>query len=166
MNSVAATPRRRVLLIASSGGHLAQLRQIAADWETDDRRWVSFDKGNAPWLLGDEHVTWAHHPTNRNIPNLVRNLRLAWRDISKDPPRALVTTGAGVAVPFAIVCRIRGIPIIYVETMARSEKPSLTARLIYPLSTRFFVQWPDMTRHFRRAEFHGSSFAIPDARHP
>jgi UDP-N-acetylglucosamine:LPS N-acetylglucosamine transferase len=155
---------RKVMLVASSGGHLAQLFQIAGDWSPDDRRWVSFDKGNALHLLAGEDVTWAFHPTNRNLRNLLRNMRLAWAQVSADPPRAMVTTGAGVALPFALACRARKIPVIYIETMARSEKPSLTARLIYPFSDRFFVQWPTLLNQFSRAEYHGSSFDLPHAR--
>ena len=163
--SHAEIPHGRVLLVTSSGGHLAQLHQIATGWGTEQRRWASFDTGNAPFVLAGESVTWAFHPTNRNVANLIRNVRLAWRDVAADPPRALVTTGAGVAVPYAVACRLRKIPVIYIESMARSERPSLTGRILYPLSTRFFVQWPDMVRHFPRAEFHGSSFDFSDSRH-
>jgi UDP-N-acetylglucosamine:LPS N-acetylglucosamine transferase len=161
----AEAPQGRVLLVASSGGHLAQLHQIATTWRPEQRRWVSFDTGNAPFVLAGESVTWAFHPTNRNIVNLLRNVRLAWRDVAADPPRAFVSTGAGVAVPFAVACRLRHIPVIYIESMARSDRPSLTGKILYPLATRFFVQWPEMVRHFPRAEFHGSSFDFPDARH-
>lgn len=156
----------RVLLVASSGGHVTELHCIAADWDTADRRWVSFDTGNAPHLLAGESVTWAFHPTNRSVVNLIRNAVLAWRDITADRPRALVTTGAGVGVPFAIVCRLRRIPVIYIETMARIKGPSLTGRLIHPFTTSFFVQWPNMVSHFAKAEFHGSTFDISDSRHP
>ena len=41
-------------------------------------------------------------PTNRNIPNLLRNLRLAARVLREERPAAILTTGAGVAVPVRV----------------------------------------------------------------
>jgi beta-1,4-N-acetylglucosaminyltransferase len=111
-------------------------------------------------MLAGEAVTWAYHPTNRNIGNALRNLRLAWQLFKREKPRAIVTTGAGVAVPFALVGRLAGAEVIYIESMARIAKPSLTGRLIYPIAHHFFVQWPDLQRFFPRAECHGTVFDL------
>jgi beta-1,4-N-acetylglucosaminyltransferase len=148
----------RVLLVASSGGHLLQLRQLASLWTPDERSWVTFQRSDAESMLAGETITWAYHPTNRNATNALRNLRLAWRLIKHDRPRAIVTTGAGVAVPFAIIGWLAGVNIIYVESMARIARPSLTGRLIYPLANHFFIQWPDLQRFFPRARCYGTVF--------
>src|SRR4051794_29011568 len=66
-----------LLLVCSSGGHLAQLHALHEAWEPFDRIWVTFDKSDAGVLLRDERVIHAHGPTNRNIPNTLRNVRLA-----------------------------------------------------------------------------------------
>ena len=59
-------------------------------------------------------------------------------------PKVVLTTGAGVAVPFAWVARLRGAKVVYVESLARIEGPSLTCRLIAPIATRRYVQWPEL----------------------
>ena len=148
----------RVLLIASSGGHLLQLRQLASLWTPEERSWVTFKRSDAESMLADESVTWAYHPTNRNAINALRNLRLAWQLIRRDRPNAIITTGAGVAVPFAIIGWLAGINIIYIESMARIAKPSLTGRLMYPIATSFFVQWPDLLKFFPKARCYGTVF--------
>jgi UDP-N-acetylglucosamine:LPS N-acetylglucosamine transferase len=79
---------------------------------------------------------------------LVRRLR----------PRAVVTTGAGVAVPFCYIARLHGARVIYIESFARVTEPSLTGRLVHPVVDRFFVQWPGMQQHFRKAEYLGALF--------
>ena len=99
-----------LLLVCSSGGHLLQLHELRAAWEPFPRAWVTFDKSDARSLLREERVIHAFGPTNRNIPNLLRNLRLAWRVIRPERPAAILTTGAGVAVPFAWIGRCTGIP--------------------------------------------------------
>jgi len=152
---------RRVLLVASSGGHLLQLLQLADLWPQASRHWVTFETSDATSLLADERTTWAHHPTNRNIRNLLRNLRLALRMVRRRDFQAIVTTGAGVAVPFAIIGRFRGVNVVYIESMARITAPSLTGRLIYPFAHTFIVQWPELQRFYRRARALGTVFDIP-----
>jgi beta-1,4-N-acetylglucosaminyltransferase len=146
------------LLVASNGGHLLQLSQLRDNWAADERHWVTFDKPDARSMLAGESVTYAHHPTNRNIPNLLRNLRLAYRLLRRLRPRAVVTTGAGVAVPFCWLGRLMGVRVVYIESFARVNDPSLTGRLVHPVAHRFFVQWPGMLRHFPKAEYRGGLF--------
>jgi beta-1,4-N-acetylglucosaminyltransferase len=150
--------RRGCLLVASNGGHLLQLNQLRDNWAAEDRHWVTFDKPDARSMLAGERVTYAHHPTNRNVPNLLRNLVLALTLLRRLRPRAIVTTGAGVAVPFCWVGRLLGVRVVYIESFARVSHPSLTGRLVHPVAHRFFVQWPDMRRHFRKAEYRGGLF--------
>ena len=147
-----------VLLVASSGGHLLQLVQLLGVWPSDQRVWVAFDTADARSLLRGERVWYAHHPTNRSVRNLLRNFVLAVRLIRKVRPRAVVTTGAGVAVPFCYVGRLFGSRVVYIESMARISQPSLTGRLVYPIATSFFVQWPELQARFRRARYEGQLF--------
>ena len=132
-----------VLLVCSSGGHLLQLVLLARGWNELSRVWVTFDKSDARSLLAGEAVVTAFGPTNRNIPNLVRNLHLAWRVIRRWRPRAVVTTGAGVAVPFAWLGRLSGARVVYVESFTRIDTISLSCRLIRPVAHRVYVQWPE-----------------------
>ncbi len=70
-------------------------------------------------------------------------------------PDAILSTGAGLAVPFFLVGRLLGIRLVYVESVTRTESISLSGRLVYPLATRFFAQWPAAAARLRRAEFKG-----------
>jgi UDP-N-acetylglucosamine:LPS N-acetylglucosamine transferase len=149
---------REVLLVASNGGHLLQLRQLADLWPQEKRHWVTFEKSDALSLLAGEKTTWAHHPTNRNLPNLLRNFRLARRIVRRRDIQAIVTTGAGVAVPFAIVGRLLGVNVVYLESMARITAPSLTGRMIYPFASTFIVQWSEIQGYFKRAHCFGTVF--------
>jgi Oligosaccharide biosynthesis protein Alg14 like len=148
----------KVLLVASSGGHLLQLLQLADLWPRERRHWVSFRKSDAVSLLAGERVTWAHHPTNRNLPNLLRNFAVALPLLRQGDVAAVVTTGAGVAVPFALAGRLLGVNVVYIESMARITSPSLTGRLVYPFADTFIVQWPSLLRFFKRALCLGTVF--------
>jgi beta-1,4-N-acetylglucosaminyltransferase len=145
-----------VLLVASSGGHLLELLELADEYAPVTRHWVTFDKPDARALLRDERVTFAYSPTNRHLGNLIRNAFLAVRVMLRIRPRAVITTGAGVAVPFLYAARALGSRAIYVESLARIDQLSLTGRLVYPVVTQFFVQWPELARRYRRGRYAGA----------
>ena len=136
-------PRPHVLLVGSAGGHLAQLVRLSPWWHDLRRTWVTFDKPDALSILADEDVVWAHHPTTRDVGNLLRNLVLAVRETRRLRPDLVVSTGAGVAVPFFVIAWVLRIPTVYVEVFDRIDSPTLTGRLCRPFSTRFCVQWPE-----------------------
>jgi len=134
----------RALLVGSSGGHLTQLLALEPWWRDIEHGWVTFDTPDAMHALRDEeHVWWAHHPTTRNLPNLVRNGRLARRVVAAFRPTIVVSTGAAVALPFFVAARQRGIRTVYVEVYDRIKTPTLTGRLCRPVADLMLVQWPE-----------------------
>jgi beta-1,4-N-acetylglucosaminyltransferase len=143
------------MLVCSSGGHLLQLHRLKPWWENVERVWVTFDKPDSRSLLGGEEVRWAYHPTTRSASNLLRNLGLAWRLVRRYRPDVVVSTGAGVAVPFFAVARLFGIKTVYVEVYDRIDMPTLTGRLCHPLASRFLLQWETQKRFYPRGEVIG-----------
>jgi UDP-N-acetylglucosamine:LPS N-acetylglucosamine transferase len=133
----------RVMFVASNGGHLAQLLALQTWWSGRERIWVSFDKPDARSQLKDERTVWAHWPTTRNVPNLLRNFVLAVRTMRKERPEVVVSTGAAVALPFFIIARLMGVPTIFIEVYDRLDSRTLSGRLCRPFSTHFLVQWPE-----------------------
>jgi UDP-N-acetylglucosamine:LPS N-acetylglucosamine transferase len=110
---------------------------------------VTFSTLDARSKLGGERVVWAAHPTTRNIPNLIRNLGIAFRQIRSVRPDVVVSTGAGVAVPFFWLARLFGIATVYVEVFDRIDGPTLTGRLCRPVTDLFLVQWEDQLSFYR-----------------
>jgi len=134
--------RPRVLFVCSSGGHLDQLLRLTP-WSADkDRVWVTFPLPDAASRLADERVVWAHYPTTRNVPNLLRNAVLAWRTLRRERPDLVVSSGAGVALPFFVFARLTRVPTAYLEVYDRFETRTVTGRLCRPFTSRFLVQWP------------------------
>ncbi len=140
-----------VLLVCSSGGHLAQLVALEPWWRSRPRLWVTFRTPDAESLLAGENVVWAHHPTTRNVPNLLRNTALAARILSHRRPALILTTGAGVALPFFVLARLKRVPTAYIEVYDRIDLPTLTARLCRPFTTLFLAQWDEQRRFYPEA---------------
>lgn len=148
------------LLVCSNGGHLLQLMRLLPLVEKQyEVQWVTFRKADALSLLEGQKVHWAAHPTNRNIPNLCRNLLLAIKLFVTLRPRRILSTGAGVALPFfALSLLWPGCHSCYIESFARFSSPSLTGRLLYPLANCFLYQWPELRRFYPKGIYSGSIY--------
>lgn len=143
--------QKKVMLVGSSGGHLAQLLILREWWEKYDRVWVTFNKMDAVSALKNEKVYWAYHPTNRNVWNLLRNTYLACKLLLQARPSTIISTGAGVAVPFFYLAKLLGIKTIYLEVYDRITSASLTGKIVYPITDLFCVQWERQKEFYPKA---------------
>jgi UDP-N-acetylglucosamine--N-acetylmuramyl-(pentapeptide) pyrophosphoryl-undecaprenol N-acetylglucosamine transferase len=82
------------------------------------------------------------------LSNIVQAARLVLRE----RPTLVVTSGAGITVPFCLFARLGGAKIIFIETMARVTGPSASGKALSRLASRVLVQWPEALRAYRRAK--------------
>ncbi|MCI1525143.1 MULTISPECIES: PssD/Cps14F family polysaccharide biosynthesis glycosyltransferase [Lactobacillaceae] len=148
----------KVCLVGSSGGHLTHLYMLKDFWKNEDRFWVTFPKEDAKSLLAEEKVYACHYPTNRNLKNLIKNTFLAFRVLFKEKPDLIISSGAAVAVPFFYLGKLFGAKTIYIEVFDRMDKPTVTGRLVYPVTDKFIVQWEEMKKVYPKAINLGSIF--------
>lgn len=145
----------KIALICSSGGHFLQLYSLREFWQECDHFWVTFSMEDTNSLLKSERVYKAHSPTNRNFINFIRNIFLSFPILSKERPELVVSTGAGVAVPFIYAAKILRIKTLYIESLTRVEDLSLTGKMIYPVVDDLLVQWPELAKKYKKAKFAG-----------
>lgn len=148
----------KICLVGSSGGHLTHLYLLQDFWKNQDRFWVTFDKDDANLLLKDEKIFHCFFPTNRNLINLCKNTFSAWKILKKEKPDIIISSGAAVAVPFFYIGKLFGAKTVYIEVFDRIDKPTLTGKLVYPVTDKFFVQWEEMTKVYPKAICIGSIF--------
>ena len=141
----------KVCLVGSSGGHLTHLYLLKKFWETKDRFWVTFDKEDATSILKNEKIYPCYFPTNRNIKNLIKNTILAIKVLKKEKPDVIISSGAAVAIPFFYIGKIMKIKTVYIEVFDRINKPTITGRLVYPVTDKFIVQWEEMKKIYPKA---------------
>jgi UDP-N-acetylglucosamine:LPS N-acetylglucosamine transferase len=142
----------RILIVSSVGGHLQEVMTLAPAFEGHDVGLVLNDRFDPPPGLGD----WFWQ-----IPHGERDLLFgayflwAWRIVRSFRPRILVSAGAGHAVPFALIARLHGAKVIFLETMTAVSRPSVSGRLVYPLSHLFLYQWEELRAAFPRGRYVG-----------
>ncbi len=118
-------------------------------------RWITFDLPDAISLLQGSDIVWAHHPTTRNVKNLVRNAQLAVREIRRFKPDVIVSSGAAIAVPFFWIGKLLGVKTVYVEVIDRIDTRTLTARLVSPVTDLFLAQEEEQLELFPGAHLIG-----------
>lgn len=136
---------KKICIVCSCGGHLAEVRRLRRIYERYDHLYILNDTIELPADM--EGKTWFVAKAERNAIVLL-NVVQAFRLLVKHKPDLILSTGAGIAVPFALIGRMLSIPVVFIETFTRIERPSLTGRLMYRLATRFFYQWQTLRPFF------------------
>lgn len=148
----------KVCLVGSSGGHLTHLYMLKPFWKDKERFWVTFDKEDAKALLANEKMYPCYFPTNRSLKALIINTKKAWTILRKEKPDLIISSGAAVAVPFFYLGKLFGAKTIYIEVFDRIDKPTMTGKIVYPVSDRFVVEWEEMKKIYPKAINLGSIF--------
>nr|WP_255479937.1 glycosyltransferase [Quadrisphaera sp. RL12-1S] len=124
----------KFLLVASTGGHLAQLNIIAELLGAGpDSHWVTFQNHQSRSLVGDRPHTYVEYigprqfrKTIKAIPDLSKVIRSRQWD-------AVISTGAAIAVPALGIGASMGLPAYYIESVSRLDGPSLTGKIMAKL---------------------------------
>lgn len=148
----------KVCFVTSSGGHLTHLMQLNDWWKDKERFWVTFDKPDANSILKNEKKYWCYYPTNRNIKNLIKNTFLAIKILKKERPNLIVSTGAAPAIPFFYLGKLFGAKVVYIEVYDRIDKPTITGKVVYPISDLFILQWEEQRKFYPKGELLGGLF--------
>ncbi len=83
------------------------------------------------------------------------NLWEAWHILRREKVTLLLSTGAGPAVPFALIGKLLRIPFIFIENCGQIAEASLTGRIMYYLADRFFYQWEALGERFPKGVYGG-----------
>ncbi|MDU5261236.1 MAG: PssD/Cps14F family polysaccharide biosynthesis glycosyltransferase [Clostridium celatum] len=148
----------KVCFVTSSGGHLTHLMQLKPWWNDKERVWVTFNKADSKSILKDEKRYWCYFPTNRNIKNLIKNTFLAFKVLKKERPDFIISTGAAVAIPFFYLGKLFKVKTIYIEVYDRIDKPTITGKIVYPITDIFILQWEEQRKFYPKGKVLGGLF--------
>lgn len=146
--------QKRVLLIASAGGHWVQLTRLAAAFIDADCQFITTMQGlTAP--IGKRPVIVVPDGSRSRPGQLLRLWFLLVRIILRFRLYAIVTTDAApglLALQIGRICRIR---TIWVDSIANADELSLSGKLAEKVADLWLTQWLDVAARHTRLEFHG-----------
>jgi UDP-N-acetylglucosamine:LPS N-acetylglucosamine transferase len=132
---------------------LTEVRTLLPAYQQYSHCYVLNDKAILPKDMKGRTYFISHSERDwRFFVNLWEALRILW----KERPQVILSTGAGPAVPFALVGRfLFGCRVVFVETITCVNKPSLTGRIMYRLAHDFFYQWRNLEQYYPQGRFGG-----------
>ncbi|SCL19376.1 glycosyltransferase [Micromonospora inyonensis] len=132
------------LLVASTGGHLAELHDLVPRLGVqDDCVWVTFDSPQSRSLLDGAEVIHVPQATSRDLVGAVRDLVAARRVLRGGRFSQVVSTGASVAASFFLPAVRSRVACHYIESATRTTGPSLTGRMVARMpGTGLYTQYP------------------------
>lgn len=143
----------KICIVASCGGHLTEVRFLRSVYNRFPHFYVLNDKVLLPTdMVGKTHFITHSERDWRFFINLWEAIVI----LSRERPNIILSTGAGPAVPFALVGRfVFNCRVVYIETITRITAPSLTGKIMYWLSHDFLYQWESLEKFFPRGRFGG-----------
>lgn len=151
----------KICLASSVGGHLQEMLELLPVYERYPHFYVVNDSMILPPPM--QGRTYFIRHSERDLIALW-NLWEAFRIFRRERPKVLISTGAGLAVPLALVARLFGARVLFIETFCAISRPSLTGRLMYWLAHRFLYQWEPLKRYYPRGEYAGAIFGLCNGR--
>lgn len=136
------TQRPRLLLVASTGGHLTQLVRLAARVNAaEDSLWVTFDSPQSRSLLAGKRVLYVDYVAPRDLAGTLRAYRAIARAVAPQDFDGALSSGAAVGLAGLSWAARHRLPRVYVESVSRTNGPSLTGRIVRGLRiARTFTQ--------------------------
>jgi UDP-N-acetylglucosamine:LPS N-acetylglucosamine transferase len=147
-----------ICLISSSGGHLAQLKKIVPILKKYKYEIITEKNITTKDLHEKNYVRYVYQQ-ERKKPTFVlvflANLLLESIYFIQTRPRVVITTGAGAVIPFCFIAKIFGAKIIYIESFAKVNTPTITGKIIYRIADRFYIQWIELKKYYPDAIYKG-----------
>jgi len=136
--------KKKVLAVASIGGHWIQLLRIAKGLESrydvvycsTHQKCASMVQGHEFYMMKDfsRWNAWKLIPTFFHLVSILRKVK----------PTAVFTTGAAPGLTCLLAAKICGIKTIWIDSVANVEHLSASGRLAYKFASRTYTQWPDL----------------------
>lgn len=153
--------KKRVMYIASTGGHLNELLCLKPMFKDYNYSLIT-EKTKSTINLKKEYqnkIGYLIYGTKDYMLTypfkLLTNCFISLYYFIKFRPKYIITTGAHSAGPMCCLGKIFGSKIIFIESFANITTKTITGRLIYKFADLFIVQWESMLEFYPKAKFGG-----------
>ena len=151
----------KICFAASTGGHFEQLMMLKPLMEKYDS-FIITEKTSYSVNKKDERKTYYMNQVNRKeitfIFNMIINTFKSLWIFIKERPDYMITTGVLATIPMALIVKLFGKKLIYLESFAKITSPTMTGKLLYKYADRFYVQWEKMLEVYPKAVYKGGIY--------
>lgn len=150
----------KICLAGSGGGHVRQLLDLEPAWGPHDAFFITEPTALGQSLPHGRPVEFVAHYTfgqvrlgapSKMLAGAWRNLIESIAALRKHRPDVIVTTGAGAMFLPALIGKLLGAELIYIESFARFDRPSLFGRMVKPFADTQIIQSPTLRSAYPKA---------------
>ncbi len=152
--------KMKIVFAASSGGHFEQLLMLKPLMEKYDSILVTekTDYGAGKLDIKTYFVNQMNRKEVLFIPKLFVNSFKALVILVKERPKVMITTGVLAMIPMALLIKLFGGKLIYLESFAKVTSKTLSGKLLYKFADQFYVQWEEMLELYPNAIYKGGIY--------
>ena len=152
---------KKVCLISSSGGHFEQLKMLT---ELNKKYNTFIVTEKTDYNKDDKKINYFVMQVNRKeklfIFKMIGILFKSLYIFIKERPNVIISTGVLAAIPMMFIGHIFKKKVIYIESFAKINSPTMTGNLIYKhhIADQFYVQWESMLKYYPNAIYKGGIY--------
>ena len=136
---------RRVVAIASGGGHWVQLRRLAAAFEGHDLAYVTTLPGYRTEIEPARFYVVRDASRWSKCSLLVTAVQLLWVML-RERPHVVISTGAAPGYLGLRLGKLLGARTVWLDSMANVEELSLSGRHAGACADLWLTQWPHLVQ--------------------
>ena len=161
---------KTILVVLGSGGHTSEIIKMLEDWKgkicavcadgdfISQRQFLDRFDGKVYFVFRSRKVGQSYFTS---VFTTLYSFLPAFGVVWKEKPSLVISNGPGIALPICYVAwfmkfvSLEFVKIVYVESFCRTTSLSLAGKLIYPISSEFFVQWEKLHEKYPKTRYIG-----------
>jgi len=148
-----ASPRPRVVAIASRGGHWTELRRLKPVFEACDVTWISTDASTWATMPAERYL-WVPDSSRWSPIRIAVSSMVIGYHLLRLRPETVVSTGAAPGLIALRIAKLLGARTIWIDSIANAEVLSLSGQKASRFADLTLTQWPEL----------GESLPVPHER--
>lgn len=149
----------KICFVASSGGHLDELLMLKPLMDKYDSYIVT--EKTEYLVLPQENVYYVQQINRKEkafMLNFIRQFNISLKIFIKEKPDIVISTGALASVSTCIICKLFRKKLIFIESFADINAPTLTGKIVHGFSDLFIVQWHSLSKFYKKSTYGGGIY--------
>lgn len=151
----------KICFAASTGGHFEQLMMLKPLMQKYDS-FIVTEKTKYGVSKNIDKKIYNMKQVNRKeltFPiNMIINTVKSIIIFIKERPDVMITTGVLAMIPLALIMKLFGKKLIYIESFAKITSPTQTGKFLYKKADKFFIQWEKLKEFYPEATYKGGIY--------
>lgn len=150
----------KICFAASTGGHFEQLMMLKPLMNKYDS--IIVTEKSQYSVENKEVKTYYLNQVNRKektfLFKMLMNSLKTIKILIREKPDVIISTGALSTIPLCLFGKLFRKKIIFIESFAKINSPTLTGKLVYKFADQFYVQWEEMKQIYPNAIYKGGIY--------